>query len=191
MEINKYSDILGVVVQEPIAEGRMVVLTPNAAGTVDFGSRGDLPGVRYANSATEAGRAYYIVTFTAPDQTMPMYVPSPSIGAFSLRHGGFDQAGNLPLDPSAVHMTWPGQKEGLTIPSGSMALAFGGGVFTVPSGSFIYSTGLSVGEYLVVSAAGDTDDGKLKWNATATNAVAVVERFELDDMKLTFRSLQP
>jgi hypothetical protein len=181
---------VGVVVLKDTPEGRMVCLTPNTSATHDFGSRADLPGAFAPKDATEAAKSWYVVTWTVPEQSMPLYIPTPSL-AFSLRHGGFDQAGNLPFNPTAVHLTWPGQKEGVTIPSGTPALAFGGGVFTVPSGQFVYSANLAVGEYLEPSHANDASDGLLQYVASATGAVAVVERFDLTDMKLTFRTLQP
>jgi len=190
MEINKYSDIVGVVLVKDTPEGRMVCLTPNTVAAHDFGSRSDLPGAKAPENAAEALRSWYVVTWTVPEQSMPLYIPTPSL-AFSLRHGGFDQGGNLPFNPTAVHLTWPGQKEQVTIPSGTPALAFGGGVFTAPSGSFTYNANLAVGAYLTVSAANDASDGMLQYSASATGAVAVVERFDLTDMKLTFRTLQP
>lgn len=190
MEINKYTDIVGVVVVKDTPEGRMVCLTPNIVAAHDFGSRSDLPGAKAPQNATEAAKAWYVVTWTVPEQSMPLYIPTPSL-PFSLRRGGFDQAGNLPFDPTAVHLTWPGQKEAVTIPSGTPALAFEEGVFTAPSGSFLYSASLAVGEYLTVSAANDTHDGKLQYSASVTGAVAIVERFDLTDMKLTFRTIRP
>jgi hypothetical protein len=94
---------------------------------------------------------------------------------------------------TTIHLTWPGQKEGVTIPSGYQAIAFDRGVFTVPSGAFVYSSDIeTVGSYLVVANTADdgaTDAGKLKYSASATNAVAIVEHYDSDDVRLTFRTL--
>jgi hypothetical protein len=194
MEINKYSDILGVVVCEDTVEGRFVLLTENIAGSHDFGSRTDLPGVIRPKNSAQAARANYVVTWIVPNQSLPLYIPTPSL-PYSLRRGGFDQSGNLPFDPTAVHLTWPGQKNGVAIPSGFPAIAFAGGVFTIPSGLFIYNVGLRTpGNYVI--AANDTDDGageggKAKYSASATGAVGVVERFDVSEWSLTVRTFQP
>ena len=185
MEINKFTDILGVVVTEDITEGRLVALTAN---TVNADS--DLPGVRLPVDADDAKKAFYVVTWIAPNQSLPLYIPSPSID-FSLRRGAFDQAANLPLTGSTIHLTWPGQKEGVTIPSGFQALAFSEGVFTVPSGAFVYSASLVPGAYLEVLNVSDdtTSAGKLNYTTTQADAIAIVERYDSVENKLTFRTL--
>jgi hypothetical protein len=118
-----------------------------------------------------------------------MFIPTPSFD-WAMRRGGWDQAQNVPFD-AEVHLTYPGNREGVTIPSGWQALAFDRGVFTVPSGSFVYSADLeSPGAPLEVLNAGDdgaTEAGKLAYNASGT--IAVVERYNSDTGSLTFRTL--
>lgn len=61
MEINKYTDIVGVIACGDIVEGRMVILT-NQSSSYDFGSRADLFGARIPATDTEAQKAKYIIT---------------------------------------------------------------------------------------------------------------------------------
>jgi hypothetical protein len=192
MEINKMSDIRGVVANQDIVEGRFVVVQPNNAGTVNFGSRADLPGVRVPQDGTEAALARYVCTWRVPDQTLPMYIPSPEV-SFSLRRGGFDQDANLPLTGTTVHLTWPGQKHGVTIPSGTLCLAFGQGVFTFPSGQYVYSTALIV-VGAAVTVANSTDDGAdagLPQEDDSSGTVGYVERYDSDTGDLEVRTLNP
>jgi hypothetical protein len=192
MEINKYTDIMGVVVQEDIPEGRMVVLMKNTL-TADFGSKADLPGVRIPYTAGEAANAKYIVTWPVNNsQAAPgisMFVPTPSF-SFAMRAGGWDQASNVPFS-ATVYLTYPGHQHGVTIPSGYQALAFDKGVFTVPSGHFQYNAAfqtLGPGAKLkVLSRADGSDAGKLAYDAAGT--IAVVERFDVATWSLTFRTL--
>lgn len=195
MEINKMSDIQGVMTAEDIVEGRFALLTQNlATNTYDFHSDDteDLPAVKLPDTADEAAQAKFIVTWPVPYQSLPMYIPQPRLN-FSLRRGGFDQSDNLPLTGTTVHLTWPGQQDGVTIPSGFLALAFGGGEFTLPSGSYVYSAAVQIPgtEMAVANSAddGDTEAGKLK--ASSTNPVAVVKRYYSTDGRLTVRTLQP
>jgi hypothetical protein len=193
MEINKFTDIVGVVAQEAIPEGRMVILMENVIGSVMFGSRADLPGVRRPHTATEAAKAKYVVTWPVNNANaegpIKMFIPQPSF-EWSLRQGGWDQASNVPFN-AYVYLTYPGHQDGVTIPSGYLALAFDRGVFTVPSGHFVYTAGSLVPgaplEVLNVNDDGATDAGKLSYNSAGT--IAVVERFDLTEMKLTFRTL--
>jgi len=192
MEINKFTDIMGVVVTHDIPEGRMVALTSHSFDH-NFGSRVDLPGVRLPVGSTEAGRAKYCVTWPVTNAQahgpIALFIPQPSF-PYSLRPGGWDQPANVPFS-TEVHLTYPGHKHGVTIPSGFLALAFDRGVFTVPSGHFVYSSDLEVpGAPLeVLNVADDTlaDAGKLAYNSAGT--IAVVERYYPDENKLTFRTL--
>jgi hypothetical protein len=192
MEINKYTDIMGVVTTEAIPEGRMVLLTGHSVDH-DFGSYVDLPGVKLPDDSTEAGVAKYCITWPVSNANahgpIKMFIPTPSFD-WAMRRGGWDQAQNVPFD-AEVHLTYPGNREGVTIPSGWQALAFDRGVFTVPSGSFVYSADLeSPGAPLEVLNAGDdgaTEAGKLAYNASGT--IAVVERYNSDTGSLTFRTL--
>lgn len=192
MEINKMSDIRGVVANQDIVEGRFVLVIPNLAGSFNFGSRDDLPGVRVPQNSTEAANARYVCTWRVPDQTLPMYIPSPEV-SFSLRRGGFDQPSNLPLTGTTVHLTWPGQKHGVVIPSGTLCLAFGQGVYTFPSGQYVFSSALTtVGA--AVTVANSTDDGADAGLAQAddgSGVVGFVERYDADAGDLEVRTLNP
>lgn len=191
MEINKYTDIIGCVTRAAITEGRMVLLVDNNNASHDFGSRSDLPGVRVPADTTEAGRAHYVLTWPVDNsnsegaikwlKTIPSY-------DYSLRRGGWDQAGNVPFS-ATVYLTYPGNQDGVEIPSGYLALAFARGVFTVPSGHFVFSADImNPGAPLEVLNTGDdgADGGKLAYNASGT--IAVVERFDSSDGSLTFRT---
>lgn len=191
MEINKYTDIVGVVVTEDIPEGRMVLVTAHSESH-DFGSREDLMGVKLPSTAAEALLAKYIVTWTVDNSNFEgpirMIIPQPSYD-WSLRRGAFEQAGNLPAS-TTMYFTYPGHQHGVTIPSGFMALAFDRGVFTVPSGAFVYSASLVPGAKLEVLNTNDDgagSAGKLAYNASGT--IGIVERYDATTGDLTFRTL--
>jgi hypothetical protein len=185
MEINKYTDITGVVVLEDIVDGRMVLLTSHSQ-SINFGSQTDLPGAKLPDDATDAKKAHFVVTHAVDNTKPPIYVPYPQL-SFALR-GGFDQSANVPLTSVDVHLTPLSVTEGRTIPSGALALAFGPGVFTVPSGAFIYSADVEVpGTWLQVSSNG-ADAGKLEVDSDySEGGFAQVERYNSTDNKLTFR----
>jgi hypothetical protein len=90
-----------------------------------------------------------------------------------------------------MYLTHPGNQEGLTIPSGASALAYTDGTFTLPSGSYIYSSNIIVpGAALIVANTSDdtTDAGKLKYTASmAAGVVGVTERYDSATGKLTVR----
>jgi len=185
MEINKYTDITGVVTVEDVVEGRMVLLV-NSSETHDYGSREDLPGVRIPADSTEAAKARFCLTWAVDNTQPPIYNPYPTVANTSLRWG-FDGAANVPF-AATVYLSSLSNTEGLTIPSGTLALAFGPGVFTIPSGGFVYSANLVAGAYLeVLNTADDgADAGKLNYTAS----VSFAEVMELDaDQNLTFRIL--
>ena len=191
MEINKYTDIIGVIACGDIVEGRMVILTSHGS-SYDFGSRADLFGARLPASDTEAGKAKYIITWPVNNSQVTddikMLVPMPSYN-WSLRQGGWDQVGNVPFT-SKIYLTYPGNQNGVTIPSGYQALAFDRGVFTVYSGGFVFAAGImAAGAPLEV--LNTTDDGanggKLAYASGGT--IAIVERFNSEDGSLTFRTL--
>jgi hypothetical protein len=185
MKINKYRDITGVLTTEDIVEGRMVLVVDHAQSH-DFGSRTDLRGVKLPDDSTEAGRARFCLTWAVDNAEPPLYQPYPSM-SWALR-GGFDQSANVPFD-AKVRLTQPSLQEGDTIPSGSLALAFGPGEFTVPSGSYVASANIVPGAPLAVANASDDgadSAGMLKYSAT----VGFAETVEVDsDGNLTFRIL--
>lgn len=188
MEINHYGDtILGAVATEDIVEGRMVLLTSHSH-TRNFGSQADLPGVKLPDNSTEAVHARYCVTFAQDNRATPIYQPHPAY-SYALRYG-FDQAANAPFSAS-VYLTHPNVQEGLTIPSGEDLVAFGEGIYTVPSGAYVYSAEVEIpGMPLAVSNTGDhgaADAGKLRYSQT--NPVAEVYRFNTTNSRLTFKIL--
>lgn len=190
MEINKFTDIRGVVANEDIVEGRMCYITSNSfpAG-YNFGSRLDLPGVSLPDSAAEGALSKFVVTWRVPDQSLPMYLPEPSV-PWSLRRG-FDRTANLPLTSTTVHLTWPGQKHGQTIPSGQICLAFGGGVFTFPSGHYIGTSSIQVPGAPVAVYGGVTAADKGKPYYSTSGVVGYVERFDSSNADLEIRTLVP
>lgn len=184
MEIRKYQDIMGVVTIQAMYEGRMVILC-DSSETHDFGSREDLPGVRLPINSTEAAKAKYILQFASDNRSLPIYQDTPSF-SYALRQG-FDQDANVPF-AATVYLTHPGNLVGQQIPSGVPALAYAGGVFTLPSGDFVYSASLVPGADLVSSNTGDdgaTASGKPKYSATA--GIGTVIQFNSTDYELTFR----
>lgn len=192
VEINKFSDIIGVVTNEAIPEGRMVLLTTNNAGTYNFGSRGDLAGIKLPDTTAEALKARYVAVFAQDNRSLPIFQPMPAY-TYQLRSGWGVGSDNVPITGSTIYLTHPGNMVGQTIPSGELAVAHGGGVYTVPSGAFVYNANLQVpGTYMIVANTADDSAGaagKLKYSASA--GVAIVERFNTSTWELTFRTLQP
>jgi hypothetical protein len=173
MEINRFEDVIGVVVQEEITEGRFVVLTTNALGGLFMNVDDDLPGAKLPDTAEEATRAKFCVTFAVDNRPTPI-VDYPQT-VFDFR-GGWVNAPAGPLTGVKMWLTHPGNQEGQAIPSGYKALAYTEGTFTIPSGGYIYNANLEIpgAAVIVANAATDTaaDAGKLKY--TATNAVGVI-----------------
>ena len=188
MEINRFEDVLGVVPTADVVEGRMVVLTSHSH-TYDFGSNEDLAGAKVPATAEEAKRAKYIITWKVDNRPTPIFMPTPSYD-WALREG-WDQTDNAPFD-TTVHLTYPGNKEGLTIPSGTPSLAFTEGTFTVPSGAYISDANIVVPGAALIVADTATDGagnaGKLKYTASfAAGVIGVVERYDSATGRLTFR----
>jgi len=186
MEINDYGDIrLGAVAQEDIVEGRIGLLTTNVHSR-NYGSQTDLPGVKLPTTSTEAAQARYIIAFEQDNRSLPIYQPQPHYD-WATRYG-WEQATNAPF-AATVYITHPGVQEGMTIPSGAGVVAFGEGIYTVPSGSYVYNANLEVpGAFLAVAdTSTDTaaDKGKLKYSATA--AFAEVVHYDSATYRLTFR----
>lgn len=144
-------------------------------------------GIKLPANSTEAAKAKYVAAFALDNRPTPIMETIPS-WTFAQRHG-FDQAVNVPFT-TKVYLDHPGNMETpQTIASGSLALAFDRGVFTVPSGHFVYSASLVPGAPLEVLNTTDdtTDTGKLAYNASGT--IGVVERFDSTNFTLTFRTL--
>jgi hypothetical protein len=188
MEINKFTDIIGVLATSAIKEGRMVCLTPASVldTNYNYGSRSDLMGIKLPSTAAEAAKSKYVSAFALDNRPTPIIEGLPQY-AWSMRSGGWDQVGNLPASGLTLFMDHPGNMTVVqTIPSGSLALAFDKGVFTVTSGNFIYNAGLVSGAPLSVSYAGGTE-GELQYDANGT--IGVVEHFDSANFTLTFRTL--
>lgn len=190
-EIKHYGDTLfGVVAQEDIVEGRMVLLTSNVFSR-NFGSQTDLPGVKLPDTSAEAAKAFYCVLFEQDNRSLPLYQPHPTFGSWTLRQG-WEQNANAPFD-AKVFITKPGQQEGNTIPSGSGCVAFGDeAIMSVPSGAYIHSADLETpGATLVVANTADdsaADAGKLKYGTT--NPVAKVHEYNSTTKRLVFRIVE-
>lgn len=190
MELNHYGDnVLGVVTTEDIVEGRFVLLT-SSSETYDFGSREDLPGVKTPDTAAEGALAKYILAFAQDNRSTPIYHPDPSM-SFALRYG-FDQSANAPLTSTTVFLTHPGQQQGLTVYSGSVAVAFGPDtIVTLISGEYVYNASLTVpGAGLSIANDAEEDaatSGKPKYDTDGL--VAEVIRFDSATDKLTLRIL--
>jgi len=189
VEINKFSDIVGVVATQNIPEGRMVLFTSHTFN-YNFGSKTDLMGAKLPANSTEAAKAFYVAVFAQDNRSLPIYQPMPSY-PWNLRQGWGRGTDNVPITGSTIYLTHPGNMKGQTIPSGQVMSAFAGGVFTVPSGAFIYSASLVPGAYLIASNTADhtTDTGKLRYSASATRII--VERYNSTTKELTFRTLVP
>lgn len=188
MEINKFdSEIVGVIVTADVVEGRLGVLTPHY-WNYNYGSKSDLPGFKVPATAEEAKNAKQIITWAVDNRPTPLVQSYPSI-PWSMRQGGFDQPANAPFN-ATIYLTYPGNQHGRTIPSGVPALAFGKGVYTVPSGGYIYAAALhNPGALLQVAntAEDTTDTGKLKLLATMSDR-KVGQVLDLNDFdsSLTF-----
>lgn len=188
MEINGFEDVIGVMPTEDVVEGRFVLLTSHTFSS-DFGSDSDLPGVKLPDTAEEAKRAKFCLTWKVDNREVPILSPIPAYN-FAFR-GGFGSAANAPFS-ATVYLTHPGNQEGLTIPSGVSALGYTHGTFTLPSGAYVYSSNIIVPGAAIVIAdtASDSagDAGKPKYAATV-DASVVGETYGYDSAtgKLTIR----
>ena len=169
MEINRFENVIGVVAQQDVVEGRFVVLVANTLGGSFMNVDADLPGAKLPSTAEEATRAKYCLTFAVDNRQAPI-VDYPQT-AFDFR-GGFVNATAGPLTGLKMWLTHPGNQESQTVPSGYKALAFTEGTFTIPSGQYIYNSALEVPGAAVVVEYSGADAGKPKY--TATNAVGVI-----------------
>lgn len=185
MEKNHYGDtILGVVVVEDIVESRMICLTSHSE-SVNFGSLEDTPGAKLPSDANEAARARYIITFAPDNRSTPLYQPHPTYGSWTTRWG-WEQASNVPF-AATVLLTHPDVQEGGTIPSGTGAIAFGEGIYTVPSGSYVYSADLETPGTQLEVAYTNPNKGKLTV-LSGGSAVAEVVQYHSDG-RLKFKIL--
>lgn len=191
MEINTWGNtIIGGVATENIVEGRMVTLTKHSYDH-DFGSQTDLPGFGLPDNTQEAAMAHYVVTFQSDDRPLPIVRDMPHFDD-ALRYG-FEHAANAPFQPTLMYLTHPAQQECLTIYAGDQCIAFGEGIYTVPSGCYVYSAEIEIpGMPLGVcdkTTDGPAAAGKLHYQTTVGYVVAEVYRFHSDDSRLTFKIL--
>lgn len=171
MEINGFNEVIGVIPQADIVEGRFGLLTTNAH-SYDFGSRADLPGFKVPATADEAEQARYIITWAVENRKPPFYQPMPAY-TWALRQG-WEQSSNLPMTSTTIYTTYPGHQNSMTIPSGTPALAYGDGTYTIPSGQYIYAAGLrNPGANVIIAntAEDTTDAGKPKYQAAYDDRV--------------------
>jgi len=188
MEINEFEDVLGVMPVEDIPEGRFVLFTSHTFSQ-NFGSETDLPGVKLPDTAEEAKRAVYCLTWKVDNRPVPIMSPMPSF-PFAER-GGWSASPNAPFS-ATVYLTHPGNQEGLTIPSGVSALGYTEGTFTLPSGAYIYSSDIIVtGAALIVAdTASDSagDAGKPKYTATiAAGVIGETRHYDATTGRLTIK----
>lgn len=186
MEINHYGDtVMGVVPQENIVEGRMILLTSNVHSR-NYGSQAELPGVKLPDTAAESVRARYVLVFEQENRKPPIYQPHPSYD-WDMRFG-FNQDTNAPFD-ATVYITPPNVQIGHTIPSGGGAVAFGEGIYTVTSGNFVYSADIETpGTALqACNTAEDGADEAGKLKVGTTNPVAEVVYYDSTNAKLQFK----
>lgn len=195
MEIRKFTDVVGAIATEDIVDGRCVLLTSAPSNSSPFGLHGDLPGVKLPTDANEADNARYVVDWAMDNRKPPIYYPYPSYN-YIVRNQGFesgqsDPSGrNLPMTNQTVYLTSPTVQEGLTIPSGEKVLAYAGGVFTFPSGHFVYSANLETpGTKVGVESAAGANRGKPTYDVNGV--FGVVEEFDSDEFSLTVRTLVP
>jgi hypothetical protein len=182
MEIRHYEQILGVVVADRAGavEGRFGLLTTNS---VDAAS--DLPGWMKPTTADMAKKARYVITWPVDNRQYPQFVGLPQI-SWSLYAGGFDQAANMPASVT-LRGTNPANQESLTIPADTRSLAFKGGIFTVPSGCYVWNANLATPGSPVSVAYDSGNEGKLTYTATydATTCVGHVHDYVSATGRLT------
>jgi len=189
MEINRFDKVQGVVTTQDIVEGRFVVLGEHSE-TNDFGSNEDLLGAKLPHTTEDGKRAKYIITWPVSNGQTPIYQPTPSY-PFSLRQG-FGGDANVPFD-AKVYLTYPGYTDEAVIPSGSLALAFTEGVFTIPSGSYVHGADIiKKGAALVVCTTdddgGESTAGKVKYAAAlAVGVIGFTEFYDPANDRLTIR----
>ena len=171
MEVHKFTDILGVTLTQDVYEGRMALLSA--------------AGAKLPVNSTEAALARYLVAWPVDNREPPIYQTYPSYTQ-ALRYG-FEKATNLPVTSATLYYTYPGLvDEAQTIPSGTGALLYDKGEFSVGWGQWIYDATIVIGTTLEVSTSSSTR-GQLTKKSSGT-AVAVCTAIDLTYKKLTFRT---
>lgn len=196
MEIRKFSDIIGVITTRAIVEGRCVLLTeaPDYAGV--WGIDGDLAGVDLPTSYVEAQQAKYVLGWPMDNQPTPFIYPQDAYN-YIVRNQGFESGQRspnsdtgTPMTGKTIYLTTPSVTAGLTIPSGYKALAYAGGVYTFPSGSFVHTDDIEdVGATITVQFTAGDDRGKPMFHASGV--FGIVEQWDSTAYAVTIRTLQP
>lgn len=188
MRINRFEEVLGVMPQAAIVEGRFGLLVKNNSASYDFGSRTDLPGFRVPATADEAEQARFVLTWAVDNRKPPYLVTTPNASP-SFRYG-FDGSAQFPASVTWYN-TYPGYQESVEIPSGTPSLAYGVGTYTIPSGQYIANANLhNAGAFVIVAntAEDTTDAGKPKYQATNdARVIGVVEYYDSATGDLTIR----
>jgi len=191
MEINRFEEVLGGVIQADTVEGRFVILVANTMGGTFLNVDDDLPGLRVPATAEEAKRAKYVSAWAVDNRQSPLVMCYPSAtGGYDFR-GGWVNSPSGPISQT-LWLTHPGNQEGTTIPSGYKALGYTDGTFTFPSGAYVYSADITVPGAAVIVADtasdGASEAGKPKYTATAAEGkVGVVEDYDSATGRLTIR----
>ena len=188
MEINRFEDVIGVVAQADVVEGRFVVLTTNASEP-SATENPDLPGARVPATAEEAKRAKFCLTWAVDNRPTPI-IDYPQT-SFDFR-GGWVNASSGPLTGVKMWLTHPGNQESQTVPSGYKALVFTEATVTIPSGQYVYNASLVLPGAAVIVADtasdGASDAGKPKYTATmAAGVIGFVQSYDASTGALTLR----
>jgi hypothetical protein len=154
----------------------------------NYGSETDLPGFKVPATAEEANNARGLITWAVTNIPFPQFLPVPQ-DAYQWRHGFGTPNNGTPMVGSFWMVNPAAMTAPQIIPSGSRALYFEGGVFTFPSGTYIYNAALKNPGTLVQvanTAEDTTDAGKLKYIATyGTRVVGKVRRYNPTTAALT------
>lgn len=191
MEINRFEDVIGLVPQADIVEGRLVALIANAMGGAFININGDLPGARVPATAEEAKRAKFVVAWAVDNRESPIVNYDSLRTNFDFR-GGFVNSQSGPLTGLTMWLTHPGNQEGATIPSGYKALGYTEGTFTFPSGAYVYDANIIVPGAAIISSDETTDGagegGKPKYTASmAAGVIGFTEDYDAATGRLTIR----
>lgn len=191
MKINEFDDVMGVIPTEDIVEGRFVLMCGHSF-SYDFGSREDVVGVKLPDTADEASRCKFIITWAVTNVSTPIYMPQPDLDQ-GVRRGGWSHAANTPITGSTIYLTYPGYTDCQTIPSGTPSLVYTEGTFTLPLGCYNMDTDdiAEPGAAIIIGNTADhgaSEAGIPRYSATKTDAViGYTERFDWDTYELTIK----
>jgi hypothetical protein len=188
MEINRFEDVIGVVAQQDMVEGRFVTLVANTSEPTAT-ENVDLPGAKLPATAEDAKRAKFCLTWAVDNRPAPI-IDYPH-ASFDFR-GGWVNSTAGPLTGVKMWLSHPGNQESQTIPSGYKALAFTEATVTIPSGQYIYNASLTVpgAAVMIADTASDSaaDAGKPKYAASmAVGIIGFVQDYDTTTGALTIR----